>query len=78
MPQGNLLIFTSPTATQRYAERILVSFGADWGNALMLDGGGSTQLVHKGTVLVPSPQPGKDIFLRSLPQVLGVVAGEKD
>ncbi len=78
MPQGNLLIFTSPTATQRYAERILVSFGADWGNTLMLDGGGSTQLVHKGTVLVPSHPPGKDIFLRSLPQVLGVVAGKKN
>ena len=76
MPQGNLLIFTSSTATQRYAERILVSFGADWDKTLMLDGGGSTQLVHKGTVLVPSHRPGADIILRSLPQVLGVVAGK--
>jgi hypothetical protein len=77
MPQGNLLIFTSPKATQQYAERILVSFGADWDNVLMLDGGGSTQLVHKGKVLVPSHKPGKDVVHRPLPQALGIVAGKK-
>lgn len=76
LPEGKLLIFTSSTATQRYAERILVAFGADWGNALMLDGGGSTQLVHKGKIVVPQQESDVEIALRKLPQALGIVAGK--
>lgn len=75
IPDGKLLIFTSSTATQRYAERILVAFGANWSNAMMLDGGGSTQLVHEGKIIIPVQESDVEIALRKLPQALGIVAG---
>lgn len=71
-PEGNAIILTSPGATQRYATRILIAFGAQRGKILMLDGGGSSQLVTKDGLLVPSRQGGG---LRTVPQAIGVAAG---
>lgn len=59
-----VLIFNSKTATQTNAAQVLRDFGAD--KIIMLDGGGSTQLICKGTDLVSSP--------RTVPQSIGVVS----
>jgi hypothetical protein len=71
MPNGNLLLFTSPAATQRYAERILIAFGADRKKIMMLDGGGSSQMIHDGTLLLPA-QRSSATPLRRVPLAIGV------
>lgn len=65
---GNALIFTSPTATQRYAQRILLAFGAGRNDIIMLDGGDSTQMIVKGKLLVPKRVTKT---LRTIPQAIG-------
>jgi hypothetical protein len=61
-----LLIFNTLTARQEDAADTLYSFGAD--KVMMLDGGGSTQLLCKGEGIVSSE--------RLIPQVLAVIRGE--
>lgn len=61
-----LLIYTSRTARQDEAAFWLRSFGAD--KVMMLDGGGSTQLLCKGQDILPSP--------REIPQAIGILAGK--
>ncbi len=73
MRNGNLLIFSSPAATQRYAERIMMAFGADRNRIMMLDGGGSTQLIQEGKLLIPS-KSGES--LRKVPLAIGVTKGD--
>ncbi len=47
-----LYIYTSLKATQADARQVLLNFGASW--TMMLDGGGSTQMICKGIKHVPS------------------------
>lgn len=75
---GNLMIFTSPAAMQRYAERILIAFGANRKKIMMLDGGGSTQLIYKGSLLIPTPKGKKALVLRTVPLAIGVMGGEDE
>ncbi len=74
MPNGNLLLFSSPAATQRYAERILIAFGADRAKIMMLDGGGSAQLIHDGDLLIPARATAATV-LRTVPLAIGVTRG---
>ncbi len=74
MPNGNLLLFSSPAASQRYAERILIAFGADRERIMMLDGGGSAQLIHDGTLLIPA-RTNSTTVLRTVPLAIGVTRG---
>lgn len=60
-----VLIFNSRTATQSRASAVLRSFGAD--KVMMLDGGGSTQLICLDKVYVASE--------REIPQALAVRSG---
>ncbi|MBD2183437.1 phosphodiester glycosidase family protein [Planktothrix sp. FACHB-1355] len=62
-----VLIFNSTAATQAHATETLRSFGAD--KVIMLDGGGSTQLICEGESYITSP--------RTIPQMLGVVSAPK-
>lgn len=71
MPNGNVLLFSSPGATQRYATRMLFAFGAKRTGVLMLDGGASSQLVVQDEFLVPT----RATTLRTVPQAIGVRAG---
>ncbi len=73
MRNGNLLIFSSPSATQRYSERMMMAFGADRNRIMMLDGGGSTQLIQEGKLLIPSS---KNLDLRTVPLAIGVTKGK--
>jgi len=59
-----LLIFNTRLARQDDAAQVLRSFGAE--KVMMLDGGGSTQLICQGVVYVSSE--------RLIPQAIGVVA----
>ncbi len=61
-----LLIFNTLTARQEDAANTLYGFGAD--EVMMLDGGGSTQLLCKGDKMVESE--------RLIPQVLAVTRGD--
>lgn len=70
MRNGNLIVFTSPAATQRYAARILAAFGAERTKIMMLDGGGSSQLIHEGKMVIPV-QP-KNAPLRTVPLAIGI------
>ena len=74
MPNGNLLLFSSPASSQRYAERILIAFGADRKHIMMLDGGGSTQLIHDDTLLIPA-RTKNTTHIRSVPLAIGVTRG---
>ncbi len=60
-----LLIFNTLTSTQADAAAVLRSFGAE--AVMMLDGGGSAQLICGGQPLVASDRP--------VPQALAVLAG---
>jgi hypothetical protein len=62
-----VLVFNTKTARQKDADQVLTSFGAD--KVMMLDGGGSTQLVCQGETLIESG--------RLIPQALGLVAGKQ-
>ncbi len=73
---GKLLLFTSPAATQRYAHRILIAFGAERSKVMMLDGGGSTQFIHKGALLIPTAKSGTAPYLRTVPLAIGVTRGK--
>lgn len=59
-----VLIFNTLTARQEDAAQVLRDFGAD--QVMMLDGGGSTQLLCRGQAYIASE--------RFIPQALGVVA----
>jgi hypothetical protein len=61
-----LLVFNTSTALQKDAAEVLRDFGAD--QVMMLDGGGSTQLLCQGQDIILSDRP--------VPQALGVVAGK--
>jgi hypothetical protein len=61
-----VLIFTSQSATQYRAAEVLRYFGAS--EVIMLDGGGSTQLICNNTSYISSP--------RTIPQTIGVLRGE--
>lgn len=74
-PDGSILLFTSAAATQRYAARILLAFGAERNGIMMLDGGGSTQLVHRGRLLIPAASRSASPTLRKVPLAIGVVTG---
>jgi hypothetical protein len=60
-----IYIFNTRTARQVDADAILKSFGAD--KTMMLDGGGSTQLICQGENFIKSE--------RLIPQALAIVAG---
>lgn len=62
-----IFLFNTKTTRQVDAVAVLNSFGAD--QIMMLDGGGSTQLVCQGETLIASD--------RNIPQALGVVAGHE-
>ena len=61
-----ILIFTSKQATQTHAAKVLKSFGA--AQVMMLDGGGSTQLICQGKSYISSP--------RTIPQMIAIFSGE--
>jgi hypothetical protein len=58
-----ILIFSTKSARQKDAAKVLRSFGAD--KVMMLDGGSSTQLVCQGSVYIKTD--------RMLPQVIAVI-----
>lgn len=62
-----VLIFTSQSSTQFHAAEVLRYFGAR--EVMMLDGGGSTQLLCEDTNYISSP--------RTIPQTIGVLGGEE-
>ncbi|MEL7034464.1 MAG: phosphodiester glycosidase family protein [Cyanobacteria bacterium J06592_8] len=66
---NQILILTSQRQTQENAAKILQAFGSQ--KVMMLDGGGSTQLIVEGSVVVPS----SDKTPRRLPQAIGVFRG---
>ncbi|MGK7920800.1 MAG: phosphodiester glycosidase family protein [Trichodesmium sp.] len=61
-----ILIFTSKEATQLHATKVLKHFGAT--QVIMLDGGGSTQLISQGNIYIDSP--------RTIPQMIAIFSGE--
>ena len=63
-----VLIFNSLLATQPYAANILEDFSVHPDKMIMLDGGGSTQLICNGHPYVPSSESPD----RTIPQSLGV------
>lgn len=67
----HIFILTSPGKTQGDAAKILKAFGAE--KVMMLDGGGSTQLIIKGIDFVSS----SDATPRTIPQAIGVFEGKK-
>ncbi len=75
MKNGNLIIFTSPLSTQRRAERMLMAFGADRKRIMMLDGGGSTQFILEGDLLIPATKRREVPALRTVPLAIGVTRG---
>ncbi len=62
-----ILIFTSKKATQPQAANVLKSFGAT--QVIMLDGGGSTQLICQGNTYIDSP--------RTIPQMIAIFSGNE-
>jgi len=62
------LVFNSLTSTQPAAADILRSFGAE--KVIMLDGGGSAQLICRGKTYVASS--------REIPQTIAVLSGEAE
>jgi len=60
-----IAVYTTQTATQAEAARTVRSFGAV--KVMMLDGGGSTQLICQGQIYINTT--------RAIPQALGVSAG---
>ena len=63
-----IAIYTTRTATQAEAARTVRSFGAS--KVMMLDGGGSTQLICQGQTYIDTT--------RAIPQAIGVTAGSQD
>ena len=61
-----VLVFNTKSARQRDAAQVLRDFGAD--KVMMLDGGGSTQLICQGSGYVDSE--------RLIPQAIAVIAGD--
>ena len=61
-----ILIFTSKQATQPHATNVLKSFGAT--QVMMLDGGGSTQLICQGNNYIDSQ--------RTIPQMIAIFSGD--
>ncbi|MGL5082974.1 MAG: phosphodiester glycosidase family protein [Microcoleaceae cyanobacterium] len=66
-----VLILTSTHQTQSGAAQILKSFGAT--SVIMLDGGGSTQLIVQGKTVIQST----DSRARQIPQAIGVFNSEE-
>ncbi|NJK37556.1 MAG: phosphodiester glycosidase family protein [Oscillatoriales cyanobacterium SM2_3_0] len=67
-----VLILTSTGQTQAGAAQVLQNFGAT--AVMMLDGGGSTQLIVQGETLIPS-MDGANGGDRNIPQAIGVISG---
>jgi len=65
-----LFVLTSPRSTQLRASRTLRAFGAS--DVMMLDGGGSTQLIVGGVEFVRS----SDKMRRDIPHSIGVILPE--
>jgi hypothetical protein len=63
-----ILIYSSKYANQKDAKDTLISFGAISKNIMMLDGGGSSQLICNGKNFVKSS--------RKLPQFIATIKGE--
>jgi hypothetical protein len=63
-----IAIYTTRTATQPEAARTVRSFGAT--KVMMLDGGGSTQLICQGQTYIDTT--------RAIPQAIGVSAGSQE
>ncbi len=68
-----ILILNSPSSSQTNAANTLRDFGAS--NVMMLDGGGSTQLICYGTTLVRSSDDDGGGEGRTLPQTIAVSKG---
>ncbi|WP_017662254.1 phosphodiester glycosidase family protein [Baaleninema simplex] len=66
-----LWVLTSPRSTQLRASRVLQAFGAS--AVMMLDGGGSTQLMVRGVEFVRS----SDKSRREIPHAIGVILPER-
>lgn len=64
-----VLILSSSASTQSEAEQILLDFGVDKDKIMMLDGGGSTQFLHKGGAGISTT--------RKIPQVIAVLSGKE-
>ena len=73
--EKRILIAQTSSATQKEVARILSDAGAE--DVVMLDGGGSTQLVHRGELFIPAQEVSSAQMLRTLPQVLGIEAAEQ-
>jgi murein DD-endopeptidase MepM/ murein hydrolase activator NlpD len=63
-----ILILNSKRSTQSGAKEILKEFGAPENQIMMLDGGGSTQMIYQGKQGISST--------RTIPQALAVIASE--
>lgn len=74
-PRGDTYVFVSPAATQRYAMAILRRFGVRTSDMLMLDGGGSSQLVTRAAGQTVPVKRARQI-LRKVPQVMVVRSAE--
>jgi hypothetical protein len=61
-----VLIFNSQLSRQKDSARVLTEFGAD--RVMMLDGGGSTQLICQGKSYISSE--------RFIPQAIGIIAAD--
>ncbi len=73
-PRGDTYVFVSPAATQRYAMAVLRRFGIPASGMLMMDGGGSSQLVTRSGQVVPVKRTKQ--VLRKVPQVMVVRGAE--
>lgn len=73
MRNGNAVLVTSAAATQLEMVQVLRDFGVTDTAMVMLDGGGSTQLVTRGWTLLPKPKVDPSL-LRTIPLALGVAA----
>jgi hypothetical protein len=67
-----LILNSNKPKTQTAAEKILRDFGAS--EVIVLDGGGSTQMMAKGELFVKSSDLW-GLFPRAIPQAIGVVSG---
>ncbi|MDB4978008.1 MAG: hypothetical protein JWM56_194 [Candidatus Peribacteria bacterium] len=74
--KGNVYMYSSPGTTQRYATRMLEKFGASADKIMMLDGGGSSYLLSRGNILLPSAPKGSEAYARALPQIIVIKSAD--
>lgn len=73
---GVAIVAVSPGASQAHMADVLRTFGVRDRDVVMLDGGGSTQLVNRGWLHVPLGRDPEQ--LRAIPMALGIrVAGRR-